>query len=280
MYIFISIQISAYSTPHVPSGFLHIRGNHDLMGWTSPQNRCGHLLRLPNFRIDLTILGMDLTILGLNLNSTGTLYKTFGSPWSEEPLKGDPEYSVPSCYFAKQPPPLQKGHFSKFQLETLFYIFYSMPKDEAQLYSAHELTLKEMKNRGLKPNTRAYNAMIGGFSQLGWMDEARTMFDEAKKTHSKLGRFSYHILIQKYIQMGEFEDSLRCFYEMKEDEIELDADDYRKLIVSLCQKSLDCRTAQKLLKEMQDDEVQVNRRTRRLVAMGRWHVENIFDEAC
>ncbi|XP_062171722.1 probable NOT transcription complex subunit VIP2 isoform X2 [Alnus glutinosa] len=90
---------------------------------------------------DLTslALGIDLTTLGLNLNSTENLHKTFGSPWSDEPAKGDPEFTVPQCYFAKHPPALHQSYFSKFTVETLFYIFYSMPKDEAQLYAANEL---------------------------------------------------------------------------------------------------------------------------------------------
>ncbi|MCD7455176.1 putative NOT transcription complex subunit vip2 [Datura stramonium] len=90
---------------------------------------------------DLTslALGIDLTTLGLNLNSAENLHKMFGSPWSDEPAKGDPEFTVPQCYYAKQPPPLNQAYFSKFQLDTLFYIFYSMPKDEAQLYAANEL---------------------------------------------------------------------------------------------------------------------------------------------
>ncbi|KAJ7947728.1 CCR4-NOT transcription complex subunit 2 [Quillaja saponaria] len=90
---------------------------------------------------DLTslALGIDLTTLGLNLNSTENLHKNFGSPWSDEPVKGDPEFSVPQCYYAKEPPVLHQGYFSKFSVETLFYIFYSMPKDEAQLYAANEL---------------------------------------------------------------------------------------------------------------------------------------------
>ncbi|CAM8879145.1 unnamed protein product [Rhodiola kirilowii] len=84
-------------------------------------------------------IGVDLTTLGLNLNSAENLHKTFSSPWSDEPAKGDPEFSVPQCYYGKPPPPLHPSHFSKFQLETLFYIFYSMPKDEMQLYAANEL---------------------------------------------------------------------------------------------------------------------------------------------
>ncbi|XAR59032.1 hypothetical protein NMG60_11014649 [Bertholletia excelsa] len=90
---------------------------------------------------DLTslALGIDLTTLGLNLNSAENLHKAFGSPWSDEPFKGEPEFSVPQCYYAKQPPALNQSYFSKFPVETLFYVFYSMPKDEAQLYAANEL---------------------------------------------------------------------------------------------------------------------------------------------
>ncbi|GFZ20565.1 NOT2 / NOT3 / NOT5 family [Actinidia rufa] len=90
---------------------------------------------------DLTslALGIDLTTLGLNLNSAENLHKTFGSPWSDEPAKGDPEFSLPQCYNAKQPPALTRSCFSKFPLDTVFYIFYSMPKDEAQIYAANEL---------------------------------------------------------------------------------------------------------------------------------------------
>uniref|UniRef100_A0A6N2M7Q3 NOT2/NOT3/NOT5 C-terminal domain-containing protein n=1 Tax=Salix viminalis TaxID=40686 RepID=A0A6N2M7Q3_SALVM len=117
---------------------------------------------------DLTslALGIDLTTLGLNLNSTENLNKTFGSPWSDEPAKGDPEFNVPKCYYAKPPPPLDHNYFSKFWTETLLYAFYrcsclvgfccflflcfkfslmpffmhfSMPKDEAQLHAANIL---------------------------------------------------------------------------------------------------------------------------------------------
>ncbi|CAH8296614.1 unnamed protein product [Eruca vesicaria subsp. sativa] len=90
---------------------------------------------------DLTslALGIDLTTLGLDLNSTGNLYKTFASPWTNEPAKTEVEFTVPSCYYATPPPPLTRASFSRFSFELLFYTFYSMPKDEAQLYAADEL---------------------------------------------------------------------------------------------------------------------------------------------
>ncbi|KAK4788415.1 hypothetical protein SAY86_019734 [Trapa natans] len=98
-----------------------------------------HAVRLSKPDLASLARGIDLTTLGLNLNSPEELHKTFGSPWSEEPFRGDPQFTVPQCYYAKQPPPLYQGYFSKFSTETLFYIFYSMPKDEAQLYAANEL---------------------------------------------------------------------------------------------------------------------------------------------
>ncbi|KAK9053736.1 hypothetical protein SSX86_024810 [Deinandra increscens subsp. villosa] len=112
-------------------------------GQTAP-DRFGLLGLLGVIRMsdpDLTsiALGIDLTTLGLNLNSAENLHKTFGSPWTDEPVKGDPDFTVPQCYYSKQAPALNQRLFSKFQLNTLFYIFYSMPKDEAQLYAANEL---------------------------------------------------------------------------------------------------------------------------------------------
>ena len=56
-------------------------------------------------------LGLDLTTLGLNLNSQDSLYKTFGSPWSNEAAKGEPDFQIPACYSAEQPPALQVSCF-------------------------------------------------------------------------------------------------------------------------------------------------------------------------
>ncbi|KAF0914314.1 hypothetical protein E2562_028200 [Oryza meyeriana var. granulata] len=97
------------------------------------------VIRMNDADLASLALGIDLTTLGLNLNSPDNLYKTFGSPWSNEPAKGEPEFHIPACYSAEQPPPLQPLHFQKFQTLTLFYIFYSMPRDEAQLCAANEL---------------------------------------------------------------------------------------------------------------------------------------------
>lgn len=96
------------------------------------------VIRMTDQDLTTLALGTDLTTLGLNLNSPENLYKTFGSPWADAPVRPEPEYQVPACYL-HTPPRLQPGYFSKFQQDTLFYIFYSMPGDEAQLFAADEL---------------------------------------------------------------------------------------------------------------------------------------------
>jgi len=100
------------------------------------------VIRMTDQDLTTLALGTDLTTLGLNLNSPESLYKTFGSPWADAPSRPEAEFQVPSCYL-HLPPRLQPGYFGKFQQETLFYIFYSMPGDEAQLLAADELA-----NRG------------------------------------------------------------------------------------------------------------------------------------
>lgn len=92
-------------------------------------------------------MGSDLTLLGLNMNTNDQLYSTFASPWSESPASKEPQYQLPMCYYM-QPPALKTGHLSKFQLETLFYIFYALPKDVLQAYSAQELYSREWRYNG------------------------------------------------------------------------------------------------------------------------------------
>lgn len=109
-------------------------------------------------------IGVDLTMLGLDLNSPEPLYKSFSSPWEGGqggvPGTGDvtgtsqkseePEYKLPTCYYM-QPPALKNSHFTKFQLETLFYVFYNMPRDILQVLAAIELyTRKWMYHKDLK----------------------------------------------------------------------------------------------------------------------------------
>ncbi|CAK0780069.1 hypothetical protein CVIRNUC_004928 [Coccomyxa viridis] len=96
------------------------------------------VIRMQDPDLTTLALGTDLTGLGLHLNSPENVYSTFASPWAEQPLKPEPEFLVPDCY-RHSPARLQPGYLSKFQVDTLFYIFYSMPNDEAQVLAADEL---------------------------------------------------------------------------------------------------------------------------------------------
>eukprot|EP00979_Chaetoceros_neogracilis_P003277 scaffold577_cov273-Chaetoceros_neogracile.AAC.11 len=102
------------------------------------------IIRLSDADRNALAVGSDLTSLGLNLNSSENLYSTFASPWSDSPANREPQYQLPMCYYM-QPPALKTGHLSKFQLETLFYIFYALPKDVLQAYAAQELYSREWK---------------------------------------------------------------------------------------------------------------------------------------
>lgn len=120
-----------------------LKSMHGLQGVPDRFGLLGLLSVIRMSEPDLTTLalGIDLTTLGLNLNSRDNLYRTFASPWADGPAKGEPEYTLPQCY-SQQAPRLQPGYFARFSEETLFYIFYSMPKDEAQLFAASELCRK------------------------------------------------------------------------------------------------------------------------------------------
>lgn len=121
----------------------------------SSQDRFGLLgllsvIQMTNPDLNTLALGTDLTTLGLNLNSTESLYSTFASPWADGPSRREPEFSLPVCYYM-QPPSLKPGHIQKFQLETLFYIFYMLPKDTLQAVAASELYARDWKfHRELK----------------------------------------------------------------------------------------------------------------------------------
>jgi len=108
------------------------------------------VIRMPDPDFNTLALGTDLTTLGLNLNSTEVLYATFAYPCMDVPTRRDPDYVLPYCYYM-QPPALKTSHLAKFQLETLFYIFYNMPKDTLQVYAAKELYNRDwMYHKDLK----------------------------------------------------------------------------------------------------------------------------------
>jgi len=111
-------------------------GDYGLLGLLS-------VIRMTDADRNALALGTDLNLLGLHLGSTEQVYSTFAGPFAEEQAK-EPHFTLPSCYYMS-PPALKTGHLAKFQLETLFYIFYALPKDILQAYAAQELYNREWK---------------------------------------------------------------------------------------------------------------------------------------
>ena len=73
---------------------------------------------------------------------------SFNSPFIEQAATAtEPQFVTPSCYIM-QPPSLKAEHLTKFQIETLFYMFYAMPKDILQAFAAQELYRREWRYHG------------------------------------------------------------------------------------------------------------------------------------
>lgn len=112
----------------------------------SPADRYGllgllHLIKASDPDRALLALGSDLTTLGLDLGASDSLYSNFITPWTggsdPQSLLIEPEFHLPACYNV-QPPPAQ-GKIGNFSDETLFFIFYSQPRDSMQEMAAMEL---------------------------------------------------------------------------------------------------------------------------------------------
>eukprot|EP01126_Amoeba_proteus_P046561 TRINITY_DN5269_c0_g3_i2.p1 TRINITY_DN5269_c0_g3~~TRINITY_DN5269_c0_g3_i2.p1 ORF type:complete len:551 (+),score=147.55 TRINITY_DN5269_c0_g3_i2:411-2063(+) len=147
------------------------------------------VLKVTNRDLNTLASGMDLTTLGLNLSSSDVLYTTFGSPFSDFPLKREPEFQIPTCYFIPPlPPPTDK--MSLFSDETLFYIFYSLPRDALQMAAAAELTSRDwsyhmelkvwfQRAPGTSPQVKTLSYETGSYVYFDirhWKDMQKTNF--------------------------------------------------------------------------------------------------------
>ncbi|KAI3411701.1 uncharacterized protein J3R85_017660, partial [Psidium guajava] len=129
---------------------------------------------------------------------------------------------------------------------------------------AREL-VKLMEARGLKPDVYTYTVIISGYANSGEMDQAKEVLLEAKRKHSKLTPVTYHTLIRGYCKLEEFDKALELLSDMKDFGVQPNADEYNKLIQSLCLKALDWEKAEKLLEEMKERGLYLNGITRGLI---------------
>lgn len=125
--------------------------------------------------------------------------------------------------------------------------------------------MKIMEGRGLRPDIYTYCVIMSGFAKGGLMDEAYGIYREAKKNHAKLSPVTYHILIRGYCKMEEYDKALNCLKEMKDYGVQPNADEYNKLIKTLCLKAVDWCTAEKLLEEMKESGLFLKGTTRSLI---------------
>lgn len=105
-----------------------------------------NLIRGESGDFSMLALGQDLTQLGLDLNQPeAPLYPSFASPWADTDSKPvEPDFQLPSCYTVHNVQPLG-SKVAAFSDETLFYIFYTMPRDVMQEVVATELSSRNWR---------------------------------------------------------------------------------------------------------------------------------------
>ncbi|KAF8267634.1 hypothetical protein EI94DRAFT_1289866 [Lactarius quietus] len=88
----------------------------------------------------LLSIGTDLGTMGLDMQQQGNLYSTFITPWADSSVAHtvEPDFHLPGCYNV-QPPAPGPGKAAAFSDETLFFMFYSSPRDALQEIAAQEL---------------------------------------------------------------------------------------------------------------------------------------------
>jgi CCR4-NOT transcription complex subunit 2 len=115
-------------------------------GW-SDMDRYGFngllsLIRGETSDLNTVALGTDVSFLGLDLSAKSDgvkLSKTFASPWVETSRSEvEPQFTTPEEFKLEEVPKIEEK-LSLFTDETLFYIFYTRPKDVLQELSAREL---------------------------------------------------------------------------------------------------------------------------------------------
>jgi len=85
-------------------------------------------------------MGVDLSLAGFDLGVQDNLYSSFITPWSDASAARtvEPEFHVPAVYNVHPPVP-GPNKAASFSDETLFFMFYSSPRDVLQEVAAQEL---------------------------------------------------------------------------------------------------------------------------------------------
>ncbi|KAH9922902.1 uncharacterized protein B0H18DRAFT_878990 [Fomitopsis serialis] len=140
----------------------------------SPADRWGLLGLLAMIKTadpdqNLLSVGTDLGTMGLDMQTQGSLFSTFITPWADSSAAHtvEPDFHLPACYNV-QPPPPGPSKAQAFSDETLFFMFYSSPRDALQEIAAQELFNrnwryhKEMRMWLTKETGTAPSQKVGG----------------------------------------------------------------------------------------------------------------------
>ncbi|QWW22517.1 hypothetical protein CA7LBN_001263 [Candidozyma auris] len=92
------------------------------------------LLRMDQTEKNSFAYGQDVQLLGLDLSDNSSILKNMASPWQET-----------SRTEIVPPPEPCDTKISSFADETLFYIFYTKPRDTLQEYAARELVARNWR---------------------------------------------------------------------------------------------------------------------------------------
>lgn len=100
------------------------------------------IMRQTDPDLNMLSLGIDLTTLGLNLNHAESLYSSFASPFADDPTYKNDDFIKPKSY-SNTLFQIRLSLLLKLKTETLFYIFYNLPRDALQAYAASELYIRK-----------------------------------------------------------------------------------------------------------------------------------------
>ncbi|KAE9396108.1 hypothetical protein BT96DRAFT_861243 [Gymnopus androsaceus JB14] len=138
----------------------------------------------------LSSVGTDLGTMGLDMGYAGNLYSTFITPWADQSAAHtvEPDFHLPACYNV-QPPPPGPSKVTAFSDETLFFMFYSSPRDALQEIAAQELfnrnwrfhkehRLWMTKDSGSHPSSKVHGGESGQYTYWdpeNWAKERKDM---------------------------------------------------------------------------------------------------------
>lgn len=105
------------------------------------------LVRMEQTDATTFAIGQDLSKFGLDITGETEILKNLLSPWSETSRSEvEPYFSIPKLIQNINPPPGPcDNRIQQFADETLFYIFYTKPRDALQEYAARELVARNWR---------------------------------------------------------------------------------------------------------------------------------------